>query len=187
MNAIVAGEFSTAHLSGGQKLAIKYFFVAMILFAAQCLFGLFAGLQYLLPDVGYNWLDFSVNRMVHINAMIVWMLYGFIGSVYWLVEEEAGTELVGLKLANLAFWVFTVAVTIVGRCPIIQICQADVLAIDSNDFISAISYVGDGEYYFLYGLVGLDGIYGHIMKQIDRLRLNGNTEYLLLSSIQANV
>jgi nitric oxide reductase subunit B len=113
MNAIVAGEFSTAHLSGGQKLAIKYFFVAMILFVAQCLFGLFAGLQYLLPDVGYNWLDFSVNRMVHINAMIVWMLYGFIGSVYWLVEEEAGTELVGLKLAKLSFWVLTVAVTIV--------------------------------------------------------------------------
>jgi nitric oxide reductase subunit B len=113
MSAITVGEFNTAQLSGGQKLALKYFAVAIILFAAQCLFGLLAGLQYVMPDFGYNWLDFSVNRMVHINAMIVWMLYGFIGSVYWLVEEEAGTELVGLKLANLSFWVFTLAVTIV--------------------------------------------------------------------------
>ena len=54
-----------------------------------------------------------MNRMVHINAMVVWMLFGFIGAVYWLVEEEAGIELVGLKLGNFAFWLFTIAVTIV--------------------------------------------------------------------------
>ncbi len=113
MNSIAIGTFSMTRLSGGQQLAIKYFAVAMVLFVAQCLFGLFAGLQYVMPEFGYNWLDFSVNRMVHINAMVVWMLYGFIGSVYWLVEEEAGTELVGLKLANLAFWVLTLAVTLV--------------------------------------------------------------------------
>ena len=113
MNTLAVGQYSTLRLSGGQVLAMKYFAVAMVLFAAQCLFGLFAGLQFLMPEFGYNWLDFSVNRMVHINAMIVWMLYGFIGSAYWLVEEEAGTELVGLKMANLAFWVLTVAVVIV--------------------------------------------------------------------------
>ena len=58
-------------------------------------------------------LDFNVNRMVHINAMVVWMLYGFIGSVYWLVEDESGTQLVGAKLANLNFWILTTAVTVV--------------------------------------------------------------------------
>ena len=107
------GTLDTAHLTGGQKLAVKYYTVAVVLFAAQILFGLLAGWQYLAPEFGYNVLDFSVNRMVHINAMIVWMLYGFIGSIYWLVEEEAGTELVGLKLGNLAFWVLTAAVTVV--------------------------------------------------------------------------
>jgi nitric oxide reductase subunit B len=87
--------------------------VAIILFAAQILFGLIAGYQYLAPEFGYNVLDFNVNRMVHINAMVVWMLFGFIGAVYWLVEEEAQVELVGLKLGNFAFWLFTIAVTIV--------------------------------------------------------------------------
>jgi nitric oxide reductase subunit B len=107
------GQFSMDRLSAGQKLAMRYFIVAIALFVAQIVFGLLAGLQYLNPEFLYNVLDFSVNRMVHINAMVVWMLYGFIGSVYWLVEDEAGTELVGAKLGNLAFWVLTLAVTVV--------------------------------------------------------------------------
>ncbi len=105
--------FDSANLSAGQKIAVKYFSVAMVLFLAQCIFGLLAGFQFLAPEFLYNVLDFNVNRMVHINAMVVWMLFGFIGSVYWLVEDEAGTELVGAKLANMNFWVLTVAVTVV--------------------------------------------------------------------------
>lgn len=109
----VIGKLDMANLNGGQRLAIKYFVVAVILFAAQILFGILAGLQYLQPDWGFGWLDFNVNRMVHINAMVVWMLFGFIGCAYWLVEEEAGVEVVGLGLGNIAFWVFTLAVTVV--------------------------------------------------------------------------
>ncbi|MBT8059860.1 MAG: cbb3-type cytochrome c oxidase subunit I [Gammaproteobacteria bacterium] len=111
--SIPIGQFSVERLSVGQRLAVKYFTVAIILFLAQIVFGLLAGLQYLNPDFLYEVLDFNVNRMVHINAMVVWMLYGFIGSVYWLVEDEAGTDLVGAKLGNLAFWVLTLAVTVV--------------------------------------------------------------------------
>ena len=110
---MTVGAMDYASLTPGQKIGIKYFTVAMVLFLAQILFGLIAGLQFLYPELLYNKLDFSVNRMVHINAMIVWMLYGFIGAVYWLVEDESGVELVGAKLAHLNFWVFTAAVTMV--------------------------------------------------------------------------
>jgi nitric oxide reductase subunit B len=103
----------TSNLSPGRQLAVKYFIVAVILFCAQILFGLLAATQFIAPGFLYEILDFSVNRMVHINAMIVWMLYGFIGCVYWLLEEESGTEIVGLKLGNIAFWVLTGAVTLV--------------------------------------------------------------------------
>jgi len=106
-------SLSMENLNGGQKLAVHYFTVAMILFMAQLLFGIFAGMQYLWPEFLYNTLDFNVNRMVHINAMIVWMLYGFIGSVYWFLEEESGIEIVGLGLGKLGFWVLTAAVTVV--------------------------------------------------------------------------
>ena len=64
------------------------------------LFGLLAAIQFIVPGFLFEILDFSVNRMVHINAMVVWMLYGFIGSVYWFLEEESGTEIAGLKLGE---------------------------------------------------------------------------------------
>lgn len=109
----VLGKLDSANLNGGQKLAVKYFTVAIILFGAQILFGLLAGLQYLKPDFLHGVLDFSVNRMVHINALVVWLLFGFIGSTYWLLEEESGVPVVGLALGNLVFWVLTLAVAVV--------------------------------------------------------------------------
>jgi len=45
--------------------------------------------------------------------LVVWLLYGFLGSVYWLLEEESQHEVVGLKLGNLIYWVLTAAVTVV--------------------------------------------------------------------------
>jgi nitric oxide reductase subunit B len=94
------GKLDSANLNGGQKLAVKYFTVALALFGAQILFGLLAGIQYLKPDFIYGVLDFSVNRLVHINALVVWVLFGFIGSVYWLLEDEAGIP-VGACAGNL--------------------------------------------------------------------------------------
>jgi len=102
-----------SNLSDGRKLAVNYFIVAVILFFAQLLFGMIAATQFIFPNFLYGFLDFSVNRMVHINAMVVWMLYGFIGCTYWLLEDESQTEIVGLKYGKLAFWVLTIAVAIV--------------------------------------------------------------------------
>jgi nitric oxide reductase subunit B len=106
-------NFNWSNLNSGQKVAMKYFIGAMVLFLAQILFGLIGGLQYLIPGLFYNKLDFNTVRMIHINAMIIWMLWGFIGSCYWLVEDESGVPLVGVKLANFAFWLFAIAVAIV--------------------------------------------------------------------------
>lgn len=109
----VRATFDVSRLDGGQRLAIHYFSVAAILFIAQLLFGLLAGLQFIWPGFLFDRIDFSVNRMIHINAMVVWMLYGFIGSVYWLLEEESGSRIIGLTLGRVAFWVLTAAVTVV--------------------------------------------------------------------------
>ena len=107
------GIFDTANLNGGQKLAVKYFTVAVLLFGAQVLFGMLAGLQYLKPDFLYEVVDFSVNRTLHVNAMVVWLLYGFLGGVYWILEDEAQHPVVGLGLGNLIFWILTSAVVVV--------------------------------------------------------------------------
>ena len=107
------GALNYAELSRGQQLAVKYFVVAMVLFLAQMLFGILSAIQFVMPEFLFQILDFNITRMVHINAMVVWMLYGFIGSIFWLVEDEAEVPLVGVAIANITFWVLTVAVTIV--------------------------------------------------------------------------
>ena len=100
-------------LNGGQILAIHYFSIAVILFLAQILFGLLCAIQFIWPGFLFETLDFSVNRMVHINAMVVWLLYGFIGAVYWFLEDESGVPVVGLGVGKKAFWILTLAVVVV--------------------------------------------------------------------------
>ncbi len=96
-----------------QRLASWYFTVAVILFGAQLLLGLVAAVQFIYPSFLYDVLDFSVARMIHINALVVWMVYAIIGSVYYLLPEETGIETVGIGIAKILFWVLTIAVAIV--------------------------------------------------------------------------
>ncbi len=96
-----------------KELAMMYFRVAIILFGAQLLFGLVAAIQFLVPGFLFELLDFSVARTVHINALVVWMLYAMIGSVYFMLDDETEVEGVGIGLGKLAFWILTAAVTVV--------------------------------------------------------------------------
>jgi len=99
-----------------QAVAKPYFIAAIALFVAQILFGLIMGLQYVLGDFLFPAIPFNVARMVHTNALIVWLLMGFMGAAYYLVPEESETELFSPKLAIALFWIFLVAagLTVVG-------------------------------------------------------------------------
>jgi len=99
-----------------QAVAKPYFIAAIGLFVGQILFGLIMGLQYVIGDFLFPAIPFNVARMVHTNLLIVWLLFGFMGSAYYIIPEEAETELFSPKLAMLMFWVFLVAgaLTIVG-------------------------------------------------------------------------
>jgi nitric oxide reductase subunit B len=88
----------------------------MALFAGQVLFGITLGLQYVVGDMLFPYIPFNQARMVHTNLLIVWLLFGFMGAAYYLIPEEAETELHSPLLALVLFWVFLVAgaLTIVG-------------------------------------------------------------------------
>ena len=76
-----------------QKIALAYFGVAMGLFAIQVFGGLLLGLIYIMPNFLSEVLPFSVARMLHTNALVVWLLLGFFGAAYYLVPEEAEREI----------------------------------------------------------------------------------------------
>ncbi len=99
-----------------QKVAKLYFIAAIGLFVGQILFGLIMGLQYVMGDFLFPEIPFNVARMVHTNLLIVWLLFGFMGAAYYLVPEEAETDLVAPWLAKLMFWIFLAAgaATILG-------------------------------------------------------------------------
>jgi nitric oxide reductase subunit B len=92
-----------------QAIAKLYFTAAIALFAAQILFGLIMGLQYVVGDFLFPEIPFNVARMVHTNTLIVWLLFGFMGASYYLVPEEAERELYAPWLAVAMFWIFLVA------------------------------------------------------------------------------
>ncbi len=92
-----------------QQVAKPYFIAALLLFAGQIVFGLIAGMQYLDGSFLFPALPFNVVHMSHTNLLIVWLLMAFMGAAYFIVPEEAQTELYSPKLALITFWVFFVA------------------------------------------------------------------------------
>jgi nitric oxide reductase subunit B len=95
-----------------QAVSKYYFTAAMGLFVAQVLFGLIMGLQYVVGDFLFPAIPFNVARMVHTNALIVWLLMGFMGSAYYMIPEESERELYSPKLAIALFWIFLVAASL---------------------------------------------------------------------------
>ncbi|MBB6464922.1 cbb3-type cytochrome c oxidase subunit I [Aminobacter anthyllidis] len=99
-----------------QKVAMTYFYGALVLFLAQVAFGVLAGTIYVLPNTLSELLPFNIIRMIHTNALVVWLLMGFMGATYYLLPEETETELFSPKLAIIQFWMFFVAagIAVVG-------------------------------------------------------------------------
>ncbi len=86
-----------------QRVAYTYFLGALGLFAVQILFGLLAGTVYVLPNFMAEILPFSILRMIHTNALIVWLLMGFFGAAYYLIPEEAERDIESPLLAYIQF------------------------------------------------------------------------------------
>ena len=117
-----------------QSVSRLYCIAAIGLFVGQIVFGLTLGLQYLIGDLAFPAIPFNIARMVHTNLLIVWLLFGFMGSAYYLIPEEADTELHSPFLAKLLFWIFLVAgaATILGY---LLVPYATLAEMTGNDFL----------------------------------------------------
>jgi nitric oxide reductase subunit B len=99
-----------------QQVAYWYFVCALALFVAQVLFGVLAGTVYVFENFLAVLLPFNILRMIHTNALIVWLLLGFFGATYYLLPEETERELHSVRLAQvqLVIFVAAAAVAVVG-------------------------------------------------------------------------
>ena len=96
-----------------QRLGLRYLTASTVLFGAMILFGLLSSIYFIHPGFLLNVVDFSTAKIVHINGLVLWLLMGFFGAIYWFVPQELEREMEGIALAELLFWVFCAAVAIV--------------------------------------------------------------------------
>ena len=99
-----------------QSIAAAYWYAALALFAAQITFGLVVGYIYVNPNFLSDLVPFHVARMIHTNALIVWLLLGFFGAAYFIIPEEAEREIHSVQLAyvQLAILVLGAGAAVVG-------------------------------------------------------------------------
>lgn len=89
-----------------QKVAYVYFAGALGLFLVQVLFGALAATVYVFPHFLATTLPFNILRMIHTNALVVWLLMGFFGAAYYLIPEEAERDIHSPFLGYLQFGLF---------------------------------------------------------------------------------
>lgn len=99
-----------------QKVAYPYFVGALVLFAVQLVFGALSAIVYVMPNFLADVLPFNILRMIHTNALIVWLLMGFFGAAYYLIPEEAEREIHSPLLAyvQLGLLMFGALAAVVG-------------------------------------------------------------------------
>ena len=99
-----------------QKLAYPYFVAALILFLLQITGGVLAGTIYVLPNFLSELLPFNIIRMIHTNALLVWLLLGYFGATYFLLPEETERDIFSPKLAwaQLVIFVFAAVAAVIG-------------------------------------------------------------------------
>ncbi len=96
-----------------QRLGLKYLTASTVMFGAMVIFGLISSIYFVRPGFLLNTFNFSTAKIVHINGLIIWLLMGFIGSIYWFLPQELQCEVEGIGLAEILFWVFCAAVAVV--------------------------------------------------------------------------
>src|SRR5215470_17881350 len=97
-----------------QHLALKYFTAAITLFGVMTVTGIMSSYYYINPDFLFGLLPFNIAKILHIDTMVIWLLMGFMGAIYWFLPEELGREPVGIRAAEMLFYVFCAAVAIVA-------------------------------------------------------------------------
>ena len=97
-----------------QTLALKYFAAAITFFGVMTITGLLSSYYYINPDFLFGILPFNIMKILHINTLVIWLLMGFMGSIYWFLPGELGRETAGIRAAEILFYVFCAAVAVVA-------------------------------------------------------------------------
>ena len=166
-----------------QKLAVKYLAAAIALFGVMTIAGLLSAYYYINPDFLFGVLHFNIAKILHIDTLVIWLLMGFMGAIYWFLPDELGREPVGILLAEILFYVFCAAVAVVAVVFIV------VQYGDSNQF--SLWFINQGRKYVeaprwaALGVVAVMAVFGYnvIGTVIATRRLTGIVAVLMVDLV----
>ncbi len=95
------------------RVGNKFFIFASLVLTVELIVGLGAAAQFVWPTFLADVLPFNMMRMLHINALVVALLAGFMGATYFLLAEESQGELASERAANWNFWLMVIGVAAV--------------------------------------------------------------------------
>src|SRR5690554_2331833 len=98
-----------------QKVAYWFFAACMLLLTLQIVYGFIMGFAHIGMEGLHDIIPFNTARAVHTNLLVVWLLTGFMGAAYYIIPEEAQTELISVKLA----YVQLISLLVVGVAAIV--------------------------------------------------------------------
>ncbi len=82
-----------------QKVAYYFFALSMILLVLQITYGFIMAFAHYGMDGLHDIIPFNAATATHKNLLVVWMLSGFMGAAYYIIPEEAETEMISVPLA----------------------------------------------------------------------------------------
>ncbi len=98
-----------------QKVAYWFFALSMLLIILQLTYGFIMAFAHMGYDGLHEIIPFNTAIAVHKNLLVVWILSGFMGAAYYIIPDEAETELCCPKLAYLQL----IALAVVGVIAIV--------------------------------------------------------------------
>src|SRR5512140_415901 len=102
---------STAIALPRSRVGAKFFTFSGVILGITLLVGLIAAAQFVWPSFLSDVLPFNMVRMLHINALVVWLLAGCMGASYLLLAEESGGRVHSEKAGTINFWMLAAGVT----------------------------------------------------------------------------
>jgi nitric oxide reductase subunit B len=88
------------------KIPLLFLIIAILALLSGLSFGLFAALQYLIPDLFKDFMPFTKSRPFHTVSVISWILLAAIGSIYFFITYIEKLTLFSEKLSKIHFIIF---------------------------------------------------------------------------------
>ncbi|MDD5616511.1 MAG: cbb3-type cytochrome c oxidase subunit I [Candidatus Methanoperedens sp.] len=87
----------------------KYFLAAVLLFVLQLILGIFLSIEFMFRGEYLFSIPFDIYKSLHLNVMVLWLLLGFIGGLYYLLPPEVGRDIKYPRLIDFQFWFLMIA------------------------------------------------------------------------------